>query len=125
MQLLFLSLPGSLPQIRAGRVRALAVTSLQRVAAAPDIPTVVEAGIAGYEASSWNGLLAPAATPKPIVTSLNSAIGRALRGADVIEAMSRQGVEPLGSTPVAFETYLKNEIAKWKKLIAASGTQID
>lgn len=125
MQLLFLSLPGALPQIKAGRVRGVAVTSTKRSAAAPDVPTFAESGVAGYEAASWNGVLAPAATPKLIVGKLNGEILRALRAPDVIDALSRQGADPLGSTPVEFENYLKAEIAKWKKLISASGAQID
>lgn len=125
MQLLFLSLPGALPQIKAGRVRGVAVTSTKRSAAAPDVPTFAESGVAGYEAASWNGVLAPAATPRLIVGKLNGEILRALRAPDVIDALSRQGADPLGSTPVEFENYLQAEIAKWKKLISASGAQID
>ena len=125
MQLLFLSLPGALPQIKAGRVKGIAVTSTKRSAAAPDVPTFAESGVAGYEATSWNGVLAPAATPTLVVGKLNGEILRALRAPDVVDAMSRQGADPLGSTPAEFENYLKAEIAKWKKLISVSGARID
>ena len=125
MQLLFLSVPGALPQIKAGRVKGIAVTSIKRSAAAPDVPTFAESGVAGYEATSWNGVLAPAATPPAVVGKLNGEILRALRAADVVDAMSRQGADPLGSTPAEFEHYLKAEIAKWKKLISVSGAQVD
>lgn len=125
MDLLFLSLPGVLPHVKAGRVKALAVTSAKRSAAAPDIPTVAESGVPGFEASSWNGVIVPAGTPRQIVDKLNAEILRALRSADVIEAITRQGADPLGSTPGEFDRYLKAEIAKWKKLISALGGQLE
>jgi tripartite-type tricarboxylate transporter receptor subunit TctC len=125
IELLFLSLPGALPQIKAGRVKAIAVTSTKRSAAAPDIASFAESGLAGYEATSWNGIVAPAATPKPVIAKLNAEILRMLRRADVIDSITRQGADPLGSTPAEFDRYLKAEVSKWKKLIAASGTQLD
>ena len=130
MQLLFLSLPGALPQIKAGRVRGLAVTSLKRSSAAPDVPTFVESGVAGYEATSWNGIVVPAATIASVIAKLNAEVQRALRSADVVEAITRQGAEPFGTTPGAntpgeFDVYLRAEIAKWKKIVAASGAQND
>jgi tripartite-type tricarboxylate transporter receptor subunit TctC len=125
IELLFLSLPGALPQIKAGRVRAIAVTSTKRSSAAPDVPTLAESGLPGYEATSWNGLIVPAATPKPIIAKLNADIRRMLRSPDVIDAIVRQGADPLGSTPAEFDNYVKAEITKWKKLIIASGAQVD
>ncbi|MBI4190325.1 MAG: tripartite tricarboxylate transporter substrate binding protein [Betaproteobacteria bacterium] len=123
IQLLFSSLPGALPQIKAGRVKAIAVTSTKRSGAAPEIPTVAESGVAGYEAANWNGMLAPAATPKPIVGKLNAEMLRVLRGTDVIDAISRQGADPRGGTPEEFEGYLKSEIAKWTKVIRDIGVR--
>lgn len=125
MQLLFLSLPGALPQIRAARVRAIGVTSLKRSGAAPDVPTFAESGVPGYEATSWNGLVAPARTPRAIIGKLNAETLGVVRGADVVDAMTRQGADPLESTPAAFDDYLKAEILKWRKIIAASGAQSD
>jgi tripartite-type tricarboxylate transporter receptor subunit TctC len=125
IELLFLSLPGALPQIKAGRVKAIAVTSTKRSGAAPDVPSFAESGLPGYEATSWNGLVAPAAIPKPILGKLNAEILRMLRRTDVIDSITRQGADPLGSTPGEFDGYLKAEVAKWKKLIASSGTQLD
>ena len=125
IELLFLSLPGALPQIKAGRVRALAVTSTKRSGAAPEVPTLAESGLLGYEATSWNGLLAPAATPKAIINKLNAEITRALRNPEVIDLITRQGADPLGSTPGEFDSYVKAEITKWKKLVIASGAQAD
>jgi tripartite-type tricarboxylate transporter receptor subunit TctC len=125
VELLFLSLPGALPQIKAGRVKAIAVTSTKRSSAAPDVPSFAEAGVPGYEATSWNGIVAPAAIPKQIVAKLNAEILRMLRRPDVIDAITRQGADPLGSTPAEFDAYLKAEVAKWKKLIGSSAVQLD
>ena len=125
MQLLFFSLPGALPQIKAGRVKAIAVTSTKRSTAAPEIPTVAESGLAGFEVGVVIGLLAPAATPKQIVGKLNAEILQALHSPDVAHAISRQGSDPLGSTPGEFESYLKSEVAKWAKVIRAIDLRAD
>ncbi len=117
------ALPGALPQIRAGRVRAIAVTTTKRSPSAPDIPTVAESGVPGYEASNWYGMLAPAATSAAIVNKLDAEIGRALRDAEVVNALKNQGLDPLPSTPAEFAAYLKSEIAKWTKVIKAAGIQ--
>ena len=125
VQLLFPSLPTTLPQIKAGRVKAIAVTSARRIAALPDVPTVAESGVPGYEATNWYGVLAPAGTPKPVVDKLNGAIVETLHSADVTEAIVRQGAEPLRSTPAEFERYLKSEISKWTTVIQKAGVRSD
>jgi tripartite-type tricarboxylate transporter receptor subunit TctC len=117
------ALPGALPQIRAGQVRAIVVTTTTRSPSAPDIPTVAESGVPGYEASNWYGILAPVGTPAPVVTRLNSAIGHALHDTEIAESLRRQGLEPMPSTPDEFARYLKSEIAKWTKVIRAAGLQ--
>jgi tripartite-type tricarboxylate transporter receptor subunit TctC len=119
MQLLFFSLPGALPQIKAGRVKAIAVTSSNRSGAAPEIPTVAESGFPSFEAGQRYGVLAPAATPRQIVDKLNAEIRQGLQSPEVIQAISKQGLEPLGSTRADFEGYLKTEIEKWGKVIRA------
>jgi tripartite-type tricarboxylate transporter receptor subunit TctC len=121
VQLMFASLPGSIDQIRAGRIRAIAVTSAKRTGAAPEIPTVAESGVPGYEASSWFGLLAPAGTPKGILMRLNSEALKALRARDVHELLVRQGMDPAGSTPAEFDAYLRSEIAKWTRVVREAG----
>ena len=121
MQLLFTALPSALTQIKAGRVIAIAVTSARRSPAAPEIPTVAQSGVAGYDATNWYGVLAPAATPMTIVVKLNSEMARALRNEEVIDALTRQGIDVLGSTPQEFARHLKSEIAKWTKVIRAAG----
>ena len=117
IQLMFSSLPGALGQIRAGKVKAIAVTSATRARSAPDIPTIAESGVPGYEATNWYCILAPRATPRAIVALLNSEVLRLLSSADVAESITRQGAEPLGGTPSEFESYLKSEIAKWSRII--------
>ena len=121
VQLMFGSLPGSIDQIRAGRIRAIAVTSAKRSNAAPDIPTVAESGVPGYDAPSWWGFLAPAGTPKAIIARLNADTLKALRTRDVHDLLTRQGMDPAGSTPAEFEAYLRAEIAKWTNVVRDAG----
>jgi tripartite-type tricarboxylate transporter receptor subunit TctC len=123
VQLMFASLPGSIDQIRNGRIRAIAVTSAKRANAAPDIPTVAESGVPGYEASSWFAFLAPAGTPKPIVTRFNEETMKALQTKEVRDALTRQGMDPTGSTPAEADAYLRSEIAKWTRVVKEAGIQ--
>ena len=125
IQLMFASLPGSIGQIKAGRITPIAVTSAKRSNAAPDIPTVAESGVAGYEASSWFGILAPAGTPKAIVTRLNAESMKALQTREVQEQLTRQGMDPAGSTPGEFDAYLRAEIAKWTRVVKQAGIKPD
>lgn len=117
INLLFLSLPASLGQIKAGRVRALALSAAKRSAVLPDVPTIAESGVPGYEARNWYGMLAPAGTPGNIVARLNKQVVEILNRPDVARIISRQGAEAEGSTPEAFAVYLKSEIGKWSKVI--------
>ena len=125
IQLMFASLPGSIGQIKAGRITAIAVTSSKRSNAAPDIPTVSESGVPGYEASSWFGILAPAGTPKDIVTRLNAESMKALQMREVQESLTRQGMDPAGSTPAELDAYLRAEIAKWTRVVKEAGIKPD
>jgi tripartite-type tricarboxylate transporter receptor subunit TctC len=119
--LMFGSLPGTLAQIRAGRVRPIGVTSAKRSPSAPEIPTLAESGIPGYEATNWYGILAPRGTPASIVNHLNTEVLRLLHTPEVAEAVTRQGADPLGSTPAEFESYMKSEIAKWTRVVREAG----
>jgi tripartite-type tricarboxylate transporter receptor subunit TctC len=125
VQMLFFSLTGALPQIKAGRVRAIAVTSAKRSGAVPEIPTVGESGVPGYEATNVYGVLVPAATPKPIVGKLNAEILQVLRSPAVTDEITRQGADPQSSTPEGLENYLKSEIAKWAKVVRAANLRPD
>jgi tripartite-type tricarboxylate transporter receptor subunit TctC len=121
VQVMFATLPGSIGQIKAGRIRAIAVTSAKRSDSAPDIPTVAESGVPGYEASSWFAFLAPVATPKQIVMRLNTEALRSLQRPDVRETLVRVGMDPAGSTPAEADAYLRAEIAKWTGVVKEAG----
>jgi tripartite-type tricarboxylate transporter receptor subunit TctC len=125
IQITVVSVPASLPYIKAGRAKALAVTSVKRSPALPEVPTIAEAGLPGYEAKNWYGMLAPAGASKPIVAKVNLQVNEALRARDVAEMITRQGADPEGSTPEAFGAYLRSEIAKWSKVIDTAGLKAD
>ena len=125
VQLMFDNLPPSLPQIKAGKVRALAVTSLTRAPALPDVPTVAESGLPGFEASSWFGILAPAGTPPAIVAKLNAEIAKWLATPEAKEKLAKQGANAAGGTPEDFAKHIAAETAKWAKVVKESGAKID
>jgi tripartite-type tricarboxylate transporter receptor subunit TctC len=109
------------PNVQAGKLKALAVTQPQRAVIAPDVPTMAEAGLPGYSAGIWMGLLAPAGTPPEIVDKLSRAANEALRADDVMLLMRNQGVDPLGGTPAAFARFIDEELKKWATVAAAAG----
>jgi tripartite-type tricarboxylate transporter receptor subunit TctC len=114
-----------LPQARAGRIRALAVTSGKRLAALPDIPTVAESGLPGYEYWGWMGISAPAGTPKEIVARLNGEITKILRTQEARDWFAEQGGEPVPETPEEFAAYIKTEYSRWGKLIREAGIKAE
>jgi tripartite-type tricarboxylate transporter receptor subunit TctC len=118
-------LPSSLQQIKAGKLTAFAVTSPQRLPMLPEVPTVAEAGLPGYDAVGWFGVVAPAATPAPIVTRLNAEITAALRDEHIQAAMRNLGVEPAPGTPKAFEDYIRSETRKWSQVIKTANIKLD
>ncbi len=109
------------PHIKANRLRALGVTGTKRASGAEDIPTIVEAGVPGYEAVQWYGVLAPAGTPRDIISKLHAQIVRALQSADVRQRLLTDGAEPVGSSPEEFAAFIRAETAKWAKVVKASG----
>lgn len=125
VQVMFSGMSSVMPHIRAGKLRPLAVTGAQRSAATPEVPTIAESGYPGFEASAWYGVLAPAGTPKPVVARLNAEILRALKIPEVRERLENVGFEIVGGTPEAFGAYMKSEIAKWARVVKASGVKAD
>ena len=118
---MFATIPSVIEFVRAGRLRALAVTSKTRSAAVPEIPTVAELGYPEFEASSWFGLLGPAELPREIVLKLQSEVVRALKVPELRAKLVQQGADPVGSTPEEFAAYMRAETAKWAKVVKASG----
>ena len=125
IQILFENMPPVLGHIRSGKLKALGVAAARRSAFLPDIPTVGEAGVPGYEASSWFGVLAPAATPKPIVARLNALIVNVLQMREIRERLAGMGFEPVGNTPEQFGEYLKAKMAEIGKLIKAADLKLE
>jgi tripartite-type tricarboxylate transporter receptor subunit TctC len=125
VQLMFDNLPSSLPHIKAGKLRALAVTSATRASALPDVPTVAEAGLPGFEASSWFGVLAPAGTPPAIVAKLNAEIAKWLATPEAKEKLSAQGANIAGGTPEDFAKHIAGETTKWARVVKESGAKVD
>ena len=125
LQVMFTVGPAGLPQIRAGRIRGLAVSTAKRSAFAHELPTVAEGGLAGFEVFGWNGLLAPAGTPKPVIAKLHGEITRTMRTSEVRERIAGFGFEPVGNSPEEFGEFVKADIARWAKVAKESGARID
>ena len=125
VQLYMSSVPTLLGHIKNGKMRALAVTSLNRVDDLPQVPTVAESGYKGFEAVTWFGFVAPAAVPKDIVVRLNTEINKALQSADVKKKLGDQGADVLGGTPEQFSALIRSDIARWAPIIKESGAKLD
>jgi tripartite-type tricarboxylate transporter receptor subunit TctC len=125
VQVMFSGFSSTLPHIKAGKLRALAVTGAKRSAALADVPTISEQGFPGVEATAWYGVLAPANTPKPIITRLHDELVKILKLPDVMQRLEGLGFEIVGSTPEAFGAYINAETVKWAKVVKASGAKAD
>ncbi len=117
----FLGLPSGLPQMQAGKVRALAVTSAARSNAVRELPTLAEAGLSGFEATTWQGFVVPAGTPRDVIARLHAESARAVQAAEVRERYAALGVEPVSNTPAQFAAYMQSEIVKWGKAVRGTG----
>ena len=120
---MFMFQTAALPQVRAGKLRALAVSTAQRSPFAPELPTVAEAGVPGYEFSGWFGIFAPAATPKEIVNKIAAASVKAVQSPDLRERLSQQGFMPVASGPEQFAAFFRGEVAKWARVVKEGGLQ--
>jgi tripartite-type tricarboxylate transporter receptor subunit TctC len=125
VQMMFSTLPSVLQQVRAGKLRGLAVTGGRRFPAASEFPTMIESGVSGYEVSGWSGLFAPAGTPREAVNRLAAEIAKILRAPDLKERFFIQGAEPVGNPPEVFAAFVGAEIARWKKVVEFSGARAD
>ena len=125
LALMFGTSPTTLPHVRSGRLRAIAVTGRARSAVMPELPTLAESGLPGYEAGSWYGVLAPARTPPAVILKLSTEFAAALALPDVREKLKAQGVDPVGNTPEQFAVYVRQEIVKWAKVMQAANVKAD
>jgi tripartite-type tricarboxylate transporter receptor subunit TctC len=125
VQMMFATASSVVPHIRDGKVRALGVTTLRRTAVLPDIPTIDELGLKGFDATTWHGLVAPAHTPKDVVAALHGALAASLDDPGVKKSLADLGVDIMGGTPDDFAAYIKSEIPKWTAIVKASGAKLD
>ena len=125
IQLIFDNLTSIAPHVKAGRVRGLGVSSLRRSLIFPDIPTIAEAGVPGYETNSWGGMVVPTRTPRAIVTKLNAEINKALQSPELRERYAAIEAEPTGGTPEQFAAFVKTEAVKWADVVKKSGAKVD
>lgn len=125
VSLMFNSMPTVLPYVKSGRLKGVAVAGAKRAPAVPDIPTVAEAGLTGYEYVTWYGMLAPAATPKPIIAKLNAELQRILTDRELAQRLAVQGADPSPSTPEQMGRYMLEEQARWRKVIKSAGIKFD
>jgi len=125
VQMMFDSVPTMAPFVQDGKVRALATTGTERSQILPDVPTMSEAGVPGYEANLWVGLMAPTGTPKPIVDLLNAQIRKILTRPDIKEILAKQGAVPMSMTPDEFDAFVRSQIVKWEKIVHTAGLKID
>ncbi len=123
--LTFATAPSGVPYVKSGQLRALGVTSANRIPALPDVPTVAEGGVPGYLAVGWNGLIAPAALPAPLLDKIHDAVVRIVRTPEINARLVDLGAEPALSTPAEFAALMKAEIVKWAKVVKESGAKLD
>ncbi|MDP3715726.1 MAG: tripartite tricarboxylate transporter substrate-binding protein, partial [Burkholderiales bacterium] len=117
--------PPLMPHVQSGRMRGIAVASTQRLKVLPDLPTITEAGVPGYESTTWFGPLAPAKTPREIVTKLNAELNKVLQLPDVSKRFASEGIEALGGTPDQFSNYIRTEIERWGRVVREANIRLD
>ncbi|MBC5785232.1 tripartite tricarboxylate transporter substrate binding protein [Ramlibacter sp. USB13] len=125
IDIMFDNMPSAIQHVRSGKLRPLAVTTAKRSPELPDVPTIAEAGVPGYEATSWFGMFAPANTPAPVVAKLNAALVKVLSQPDVKKKLAEQGAEPYSEKPEQFAAFIRSETDKWSKVVKESGASAD
>ena len=125
ISIMFDNMPSAIQHVRSGKLRPIAVTTAKRSPELPDVPTIAEAGVPGYEAMSWFGMFAPAATPQPLLDKLNAALVKVLNQPDVKKKIAEQGGDVVAETPAQFAAFIKSETAKWGKVVKDSGATVD
>ena len=125
VQMLFGSVGATLPQMSSGRLRAIAVTTAKRIAAAPDVPTIAESGVKGYEVILWHGLIAPKALPKPILDRVNGELNKALKTKEMLDRLAGDGVSAAGGTPEQFAALIKKDIEVWRGVVKKAGVKAE
>ncbi len=125
VNMMFINMPTGITHVRSGKAKIIAVSSIKRVSQLPDVPTVDQAGVKGFETSAWSGLYAPAGTPADIINRLNAEVVKILKQPSVREQLMAQGAEPVGDTPEEFSRFTLAEISKWAKIIKISGAKVD
>ncbi len=125
ISIMFDNMPSVIPHVRSGKLRAIAITTAKRSPELPDVPTIAEAGVPGYEAVSWFGLFAPAATPAPVLAKISAALAKVLANPEVQKKISAQGGETVNETPAQFATFIRAETTKWGKVVKESGASVD
>jgi tripartite-type tricarboxylate transporter receptor subunit TctC len=125
VQVMFSSAVAMLPQVKAGRLRAIAMTGSKRSPAIPNIPTVAESGVPGYETGSWYGVVVPAGTPKPYIDRLSREIQTIVKSQDITSRLNEEAVIPVGSTPEGFDRHIRAELARWAKVIKAAKIELE
>ncbi len=122
---MFDNVPPLLPHVKAGKMRALAVTSLKRVSALPDVPSLHEAGLTGFDSVGWNGVFAPQGTPREVIGRVQTEIAQILRVPEVRDGLVAQGADPVGNTPEEFGVWVRAEVQKWARVVRESGAKVD
>jgi tripartite-type tricarboxylate transporter receptor subunit TctC len=125
VQMMFDAIPTMAPNVRSGKVKALGTSGVARSTVLPEVPTIAEAGVPGYEATIWLGVMAPAGTPKPVADRLNAEIAKIVNSPEVKDAWAKQGAVPMTMTPDQFDKYLRADIEKWAKVVKISGAKVD
>jgi tripartite-type tricarboxylate transporter receptor subunit TctC len=125
VQLVFGAVPTTLPHVKSGRLRALAITTKKRIVAAPELPTVAESGYPEYEVTNWHGLVGPKGLPKDVVNRLNAEINELPKSEEMRKQLAADGLEPAGGSPAQFAEILKNEMARWNQVIRQAGIKLE